>query len=61
MVNRVSSLSRYPRVDNEPVRQLNVLVTEKRHRALKRYAALTSQSMGDILSQWIDANIKDMA
>ncbi|TCD54121.1 hypothetical protein EJ419_05575 [Alloscardovia theropitheci] len=59
MVNRVESLHRLQRDKDEPLRQLNVLISEDRHRLLKQYAVLSSQSMADVVSRLIDENIKD--
>ena len=58
MANRVSSLHHSGVLHDEPQRQLNVLISEERHKILKQYAASTSQSMSKIVSQWIDENIK---
>lgn len=58
MVNRVSSLQHSDGTHDEPQRQLNVLISEERHKILKQYAVSTSQSMSKILSQWIDEKIR---
>ncbi|WP_018142383.1 hypothetical protein [Alloscardovia criceti] len=59
MVNRVSFLNRTNKRSDEPLSQLNILISKKHHQALKKYAAASSESMSAIVMAWIEEKTKD--